>query len=109
LTIVFLPVLAAVVIRMESEQPKVKIDMPTVFIGMGKEFQIDVEDRKSGIKRYRGVMDKGTWWAFQYPVTQDQYPRPDLIPQTRVKRTILTWRLCRLPLQLGGGPFALMR
>jgi len=52
LTIVFLPVLAAVVIRMESEQPEVKIDLPTVFIGMGKEFQIDIEDRKSGIKRF---------------------------------------------------------
>jgi len=49
---VFLPVLAAVVIRMESEQPNVQIELPTMFIGMGKELLVDVEDRKSGIKRF---------------------------------------------------------
>lgn len=49
---VFLPVLATVVIRMESEQPNVQIELPTMFIGMGKELLVDVEDRKSGIKRF---------------------------------------------------------
>ena len=40
-----------VVFRMESEMPQIKIDMPTMLIGKTKELKVDVEDRKSGIKR----------------------------------------------------------
>lgn len=46
-----IPVLTMVVIRMESEMPYLKIDMPIMLIDKTKELTVDVKDRNSGIKR----------------------------------------------------------
>ena len=50
--LVFLPLLVTVIVRMESEQPRVKLELPSMFIGMDKELEIFLEDPKSGLKRF---------------------------------------------------------
>jgi murein DD-endopeptidase MepM/ murein hydrolase activator NlpD len=50
--LIFLPMLVVVVIRMESEQPSVKLELPSTFIGMDKWLEITLEDPKSGLKRF---------------------------------------------------------
>jgi len=50
--LVFLPLLVTVVLRMESEQPSVKLELSSKFIGMDKSLEIALEDNKSGLKRF---------------------------------------------------------
>jgi murein DD-endopeptidase MepM/ murein hydrolase activator NlpD len=52
LVLVFLPMLVTVVIRMEGEQPSVRFELPSQFIGMDKWLEITLEDHKSGLKRF---------------------------------------------------------
>ncbi len=50
--LVFLPMLVTVFLRMESEQPSVKLELSSVFIGMDRWLEIALEDHKSGLKRF---------------------------------------------------------
>ncbi len=50
--LVFLPILVTAVIRMESEQPSVKLERFSMFIGKDKELEIALEDHKSGLKKF---------------------------------------------------------
>jgi murein DD-endopeptidase MepM/ murein hydrolase activator NlpD len=50
--LIFLPMLVMVVIRMESEQPSIRFELSSPFIGMDKWLDISLEDHKSGLKRF---------------------------------------------------------
>jgi murein DD-endopeptidase MepM/ murein hydrolase activator NlpD len=50
--LVFLPILVTVAIRMEGEQPSIKFERFSMFVGMDKELEIMLEDHKSGLKRF---------------------------------------------------------
>ena len=50
--LVFLPMLVVVVIRMEGEKPGVNLELPSKFIGLEKWLEINIEDHKSGLKRF---------------------------------------------------------
>jgi len=50
--LILLPVLITLVIRMESEQPSIKLDLESKFLGLDKELEIVIEDHKSGLKRF---------------------------------------------------------
>jgi len=50
--LVFLPMLVTVFLRMESEIPSVKLELPSVFIGTDKWLEIALDDQKSGLKRF---------------------------------------------------------
>ena len=50
--LVLLPLLTTLVIRMESEQPRIKLDLASMFIGLDKDLEIFLEDHKSGLKRF---------------------------------------------------------
>ena len=53
LTLVILPMLITIFIRMEGEKPTVKTELSTLVLGSGEEFQINIEDHKSGIRQLR--------------------------------------------------------
>ena len=50
--LVFLPMLVMVVIRMESEQPSIGLELSSSFIGTDHWLEITLEDQKSGLKRF---------------------------------------------------------
>jgi len=51
-TLILLPALITLVIRMEGEQPRIEFDLTSKFLGLDKELEIVVEDHKSGLKRF---------------------------------------------------------
>jgi len=50
--LILLPVVATLVIRMESEQPSIKLDLTSKFFGLDRELEIVIEDHKSGLRRF---------------------------------------------------------
>ncbi len=50
--LIFLPILVMLVIRMESEQPSVRLELASTFIGKDNWLEITLEDHKSGLKRF---------------------------------------------------------
>jgi murein DD-endopeptidase MepM/ murein hydrolase activator NlpD len=50
--LVLIPALITLVIRMENEQPSIKLDLTSMFIGRDKELEIVLADHKSGLKRF---------------------------------------------------------
>jgi murein DD-endopeptidase MepM/ murein hydrolase activator NlpD len=50
--LVLIPALITLVIRMENEQPSIKLDLTSMFIGLDKELEIVLADHKSGLKRF---------------------------------------------------------
>ena len=51
-TLVILPMLITIFIRMEGEKPTVKTELPTLILSSGEEFQINIEDHN----RQRGTL-----------------------------------------------------
>ena len=50
--LVILPVMALLFIRMEKEQPSVTFELSSGYIGMEKWLEINLDDQKSGLKRF---------------------------------------------------------
>ena len=50
--VIFMAMLVVVLIRRESEQPMVKLELASMFIGGDKELEVFLEDHKSGLRRF---------------------------------------------------------
>ncbi len=50
--LIFLPLLTILAIRMENQQPSLELELSSEFIGKEKWLEINLEDQKSGLKRF---------------------------------------------------------
>lgn len=74
--LVLLPVTAMLVIRMEKEQPSVTFELSTKFIGMEKLLEINLDDQKSGLKRFwAAILQDGK----ETPLLEKHFPASGIL------------------------------
>jgi murein DD-endopeptidase MepM/ murein hydrolase activator NlpD len=74
--LVLLPVMALLVIRMEKEQPSVTLELSSAYIGMEKWLEINLDDQKSGLKRFwAAILQDGK----ETPVLEKHFPASGIL------------------------------